>query len=73
MSAERRTQRRQLLLLGAMVARAGLADADRAFLLGGLTNLAKIYPGTPEYRRLHTIGVEEFHVSARSADRSTEV
>ena len=68
MSAERVTQRRQQLLLGAMVVRAGLADADRAFLLGGLTKLAKIVPGTPEYERLRSIGVEQFKIRARSTD-----
>jgi pantoate kinase len=56
-----------------MVVRAGLADVDRAFLLGGLIKLARMSPGTPEYKQLHTIGIKEFNVSARSTNRSTGV
>lgn len=73
MATERTAQRRQQVLLGAMVVRAGLADADRAFLLGGLIKLARMSPGTPEYKQLHTIGIKEFNVSARSTNRSTGV
>ncbi|MBM7045728.1 conjugal transfer protein TraD [Rhizobium lusitanum] len=70
MSAEQMAQRRQQALLGAMVVRAGLGDADRAFLLGGLIKLAKLFPGAPEYEQLRNIGIEEFNASARSTDRS---
>jgi len=53
---DRKTEARSKRLLGAIVVRAGLSRVDRAFLLGGLLELAKLSPGTPEYRRLRKIG-----------------
>ncbi|GAA5618612.1 hypothetical protein Brsp03_02771 [Brucella sp. NBRC 12951] len=53
---DRKTDPRSKRLLGAIVVRAGLSSVDRAFLLGGLLEMAKLSPGTPEYRRLRDIG-----------------
>jgi hypothetical protein len=40
-----------------------MAGADRAFLLGGLLELAHVTPGSAEYRRLCGIGMEAFDAS----------
>ncbi|NEI74706.1 conjugal transfer protein TraD, partial [Rhizobium lusitanum] len=46
--------------LGGIVVKAGLSKADRAFLLGGLLELARLAAGSPEHRRLRDIGKEAF-------------
>ncbi len=51
---------RSKTLLGGIVVRAGLTTADRAFLLGGLLELAKIEAGSPEHCRLRDIGAQAF-------------
>ncbi|WP_024896855.1 conjugal transfer protein TraD [Brucella rhizosphaerae] len=56
MTVDRKKEARQKLLLGGIVVRAGLSTADRAFLLGGLLELARLSPETSEYRRLHNKG-----------------
>lgn len=60
MTAERKRDAREKVLLGAIVAKAGLSAADRAFLLGGLMELARLVPGSVEHRRLRDIGEEAF-------------
>jgi hypothetical protein len=60
MTADRKRQAREKILLGGIVAKAGLSQADRAFLLGGFLELARIIPGSPEHRRLRDIGEEAF-------------
>ncbi|XKM43051.1 conjugal transfer protein TraD (plasmid) [Rhizobium ruizarguesonis] len=60
MTADRKRQVRQKFLLGGIVVKAGLSKADRAFLLGGLTELARVIPGSAEHRRLRDIGEEAF-------------
>lgn len=61
---DRKTDPRSKRLLGAIVVRAGLSNVDRAFLLGGLLEMAKLSPGTPEYRRLRDIGEIAFKSEA---------
>ncbi len=56
MSGERKRDARQKLLLGGLVVRAGLAEADRAFLLGALLELVKVSLTSDGYRRLREIG-----------------
>lgn len=64
MTAKHRRVTRQKFFLGAIVVRAGLSNADRAFLLGGLLQLARVIPGSAEYQRLRDIGEEAFkHLS----------
>lgn len=71
MTAERKKEAREKFLLGGIVVKAGLSTADRAFLLGGLIELARVIPGSAEHRRLRDIGEEAFkapsldHVSPR--------
>lgn len=60
MTADRKKDAREKFLLGGIVVRAGLSKADRAFLLGGLLELARVVSGSPEYRRLRDVGEEAF-------------
>lgn len=60
MTADRKRKARHKILLGGIVARAGLSRADRAFLLGGLIQLAQVVPGSAEHRRLREIGAAAF-------------
>ncbi|WFU50201.1 conjugal transfer protein TraD [Sinorhizobium terangae] len=60
MTVDRKREARERFLLGGMVVRAGLTKADRAFLLGGLLELAKVAPGSSEHRRLREIGETAF-------------
>ncbi|YCI04521.1 conjugal transfer protein TraD [Ensifer sp. D2-11] len=63
MTADRKREAREKFLLGGIVVRAGLSKADRAFLLGGLLELARVAPGSFEHRRLRDIGDEAFKAS----------
>lgn len=60
MTADRKQEIREKFLLGAIVVKAGLSKADRAFLLGGLLELAEVATDSPEYRRLRDIGEKAF-------------
>lgn len=60
MTIDRKTDTRERLLLGSIVVKAGLARADRAFLLGGLIELARLGPDSPERQRLRKTGEEAF-------------
>ncbi|MCA1493194.1 conjugal transfer protein TraD [Ensifer sp. NBAIM29] len=64
MTADRKRDAREKFLLGGIVVRAGLSKADRAFLLGGLLELARVAPGSSEHRRLRDIGEEAFKAAA---------
>ncbi|QPB18774.1 conjugal transfer protein TraD [Rhizobium sp. 007] len=64
MTAERKRQAREKILLGGIVAKAGLSNADRAFLLGGMLELARTVPGSSEHQRLRDIGKEAFKASS---------
>nr|WP_246721781.1 conjugal transfer protein TraD [Rhizobium sp. BK049] len=61
-TADRKHEARERFLLGGLVVKAGLTRADRAFLLGGFLELARIAPGSSEYRRLRGIGEEAFKI-----------
>ncbi len=56
MATDRKKVAREKFLLGSIVIRAGLSNVDRAFLLGGLLELARLSPATSEYQRLHDLG-----------------
>ncbi|MCD4662618.1 conjugal transfer protein TraD [Rhizobium pusense] len=64
MTADRRQEAREKFLLGGIVVKAGLSKADRAFLLGGLLELARVTAGSPEHRRLREIGEKGFKTPA---------
>jgi hypothetical protein len=60
MTADRKKEAREKFLLGGIVVRAGLSKADRAFLLGGLLELARVASDSPEFSRLRDVGEEAF-------------
>ena len=64
MTADQKKGARVKFLLGDIVVRAGLSNADRAFLLGGLLEMKLVVPGTPEHRRLCDIGELAFRAAA---------
>ncbi|QTG16567.1 conjugal transfer protein TraD (plasmid) [Agrobacterium tumefaciens] len=64
MTADRKKGVKEKFLLGDIVVRAGLSNADRAFLLGGLLEMKRVVPGTPEHRRLCDIGELAFRAAA---------
>jgi len=64
MTADRKSEAREKFLLGGIVVKAGLSKADRAFLLGGLLELARVTPGSAEHRRLRDIGARAFKAAA---------
>ncbi|APO75938.1 conjugal transfer protein TraD 1 [Rhizobium etli 8C-3] len=63
MTAERKREAREKFLIGGIVVRAGLSKADRAFLFGGLLELARIVPGSLEHQRLRDLGEEAFRAA----------
>jgi hypothetical protein len=67
--SDRKEQAHAKFLLGGIVARAGLSKADRAFLLGGLLELARVSSGSPEYRGLREKGEKAFRAPALRPDR----
>lgn len=64
MTSDRKKVAREKFLLGDIVVRAGLSNADRAFLLGGLLEMKRVVQGTPEHRRLCDIGELAFRDAA---------
>lgn len=60
MSEARRREAHRKFLLGGLVVRAGLGEADRAFLLGALMEAGRIAAGSDEHDRLKAIGLEAF-------------
>lgn len=63
MTADRKREAREKFLLGGIVVRAGLSNAGRAFLLGGLLELTRVVAGTAEHRRLRDIGEVAFRAA----------
>ena len=59
-SNERRKDIREKIALGGLIVRAGLREADRAYLLGVLLNAATLVVGSREYVRLKTAGALAF-------------
>ncbi|OWV71201.1 conjugal transfer protein TraD [Rhizobium sp. R339] len=64
MTAERRRDTREKIVLGGIVVKAGLSKADRAFLLGGLMEMARLAPGSAEHQQLRDIGEEAFKATS---------
>ncbi|TCM50708.1 conjugative transfer protein TraD [Rhizobium sp. PP-F2F-G48] len=61
MTADRKRDAREKITLGGLVVKAGLREADRAFLLGVLMEAATIGADTPTHRRLASVGRKAFH------------
>jgi hypothetical protein len=68
MTADRKKDAREKFLLGGIVVRSGLSKVDRAFLLGGLLELARIAPGSLEHQRIRGIGEEAFKLPTLVGD-----
>jgi hypothetical protein len=68
MTTDRKRAARKKFLLGGIVVRAGLSTSDRAFLLGGLMEMARVEAGSSEYRRLRDIGEKAFRTSPQSEE-----
>ena len=60
MTNERKRDVREKIALGGLVVKAGLREADRAFLLGVLMEAAGIRPETAAHRRLAAVGRKAF-------------
>lgn len=56
MTDNRKKDTREKITLGGLVVKAGLRQADRAFLLGVLIEAATIRVGSPEHHRLKAKG-----------------
>ena len=56
----RKRDTREKITLGGLVVKAGLREADRAFLLGVLLEAANLDPRNPRYAELKTIGRAAF-------------
>ncbi|KQT63300.1 MULTISPECIES: conjugal transfer protein TraD [unclassified Aureimonas] len=61
MTDERKRDAREKITLGGLVVKAGLREADRAFLLGVLMEAASIGTDTAAHRRLVAVGRKAFH------------
>lgn len=74
MSNERRKDIREKIALGGLIVRAGLRDADRAYLLGALLEAATVVAGSGEHERLRTAGILAFRDAPANVDntRSTK-
>lgn len=61
MTDDRKRDAREKITLGGLVVKAGLRQADRAFLLGVLLEAATVRVGSPEHHRLKAKGGMAFH------------
>lgn len=57
---DRKRDARQKIELGGLVVKAGLRDADRAFVLGVLLEAAAHQPNSSEHKRLTKLGKDNF-------------
>lgn len=65
MTDNRKKDAREKITLGGLVVKAGLRQADRAFLLGVLMEASTIRAGTPEHHRLKAKGGMAFQADRR--------
>ena len=57
---DRRKDAREKIALGGLIVKAGLRDANKAFLLGALMEAATHPPGSSEHTRLEKLGKTAF-------------
>jgi Conjugal transfer protein TraD len=57
---DRRKDAREKIALGGLIVKAGLRDANKAFLLGVLTEAARHPSGSSEHTRLEKLGKTAF-------------
>lgn len=70
MTEDRKKDAREKITLGGLIVKAGLRQADRAFLLGVLLEAATVRVGSAQHRRLKAKGGMAFQ---RDRMKSTEV
>jgi hypothetical protein len=77
MTEDRKKDTRQKIALGGLIVKAGLRQADRAFLLGVLLEAATVRVGSAEHHRLKAKGSIAFQrdrmKSAEAADAGPPV
>jgi len=56
----RRKDVHEKIMLGGLIVKAGLREADKAFLLGVLIKAAHLDKNSDEYARIKEIGTKEF-------------
>lgn len=66
MTQERKRETREKIILGGLVIKAGLRNADRAFLLGALIEASRVPVGAVEHDRLCALGAKAFRAEARA-------
>ena len=67
MNGDRRKDAREKIALGGLIVKAGLKDANKAFLLGVLMEAATHPPGSSEHMRLEKLGKSAFGESQEHA------
>ncbi len=68
MSDDRRRDTREKIALGGLVVKAGLRQADRAFILGALLSAARLKPNDPRWRELRALGGAAFGDATPATD-----
>ncbi|UNE53895.1 conjugal transfer protein TraD [Bartonella machadoae] len=56
----RRKDAREKIILGGLVIKAGLRDANKSFILGCLIKASKLNPNSKEYQEFEKIGNQAF-------------
>ncbi|MEL4073523.1 conjugal transfer protein TraD [Ochrobactrum sp. GPK 3] len=59
-TGNRRKDAYEKIMLGGLIVKAGLREADKAFLLGVLIKAAELNKNSEEYASLKQIGTKEF-------------
>lgn len=71
MTDDRKKDAREKITLGGLVVKAGLREADRAFLLGALLEAASIRIGSNEHHRLKAKGAMAFRSDRARTDEKS--
>ena len=72
MTEDRKKDAREKITLGGLVVKAGLRQADRAFLLGALLEAAAVRVGSAEHHRLKAKGGMAFHSNRMKDAEATD-
>ncbi|WP_375647746.1 MULTISPECIES: conjugal transfer protein TraD [unclassified Bartonella] len=68
----RRKDAREKIILGGLVVKAGLKNADKSFILGCLTHAAKLDINSNEYKKLQKIGQHSFTDTRGQNDKQSK-
>ncbi|WP_375630390.1 conjugal transfer protein TraD [Bartonella sp. AP150HLJHH] len=67
----RRKDAREKIILGGLVVKAGLKNADKSFILGCLIHAAKLDINSNEYKNLQKIGQHSFTYTRGQNDKQS--